>query len=88
MARGNHLNGLDMMTRRKTSTRAFEDMKAGKDQTVKINNPSISEKRTERVTVGSREKQEHQEVPYFKPRLTVRARKVRPIKTGVSISEE
>lgn len=88
MARGNHLNGLDMMTRRKTSTRAFEDMKAGKDETVKLNNSGIPDKRTERVTVGSRDKREHSEVPYFKPRLTVRERKVRPVKTGVSISEE
>ena len=89
MARESHLNGLDMTTRRKTSTRAFEDMKAGKrDETAKIMNPTIQERKSERAGTGNVEKKVIKEEPYFKPRLTVRARKASRIITGISISDE
>lgn len=89
MARESHFNGLDMTTRRKISTRAFEDMKAGKrDEVAKIMNPIIQERKLERAGTGSREVKTTKEEPYFKPRLTVRARKASRINTGVSISDE
>ena len=88
MARGNHLSGLDMTTRRKTSSRAFEDMKAGKGETAKTTNPVTQEKKVERVAAGSREKKVTAEEPYFKPRLTVRERKTSRVNTGVSIADE
>ena len=88
MARGNHLSGLDMTTRRKTSSRAFEDMKAGTSETAKTTNPVTQEKKIERVGASSREKKATKEEPYFKPRLTVRERKISRVKTGVSIADE
>ncbi|SEJ32452.1 hypothetical protein SAMN04487995_4205 [Dyadobacter koreensis] len=88
MAKGNHLSGLDMTTRRKASSRAFEDMKAGKGETAKTNNPVTQEKKLERVGTGSREKKVTAEEPYFKARLTVRERKTSRVKTGVSIADE
>ncbi|MCF2443822.1 hypothetical protein L0657_07625 [Dyadobacter sp. CY345] len=89
MARESQLNGLDMTTRRKTSTRAFEDMKAGKrEEVAKIMNPIIQERKLEKVGTGSREVKVTKEEPYFKPRLTVRARKAGRLNTGVSISDE
>lgn len=89
MARENHLSGLDMTTRRKISTSAFEDMKAGKrDETAKAMYPNTQERKMENTGTGSREKKINKEEPYFKARLTVRARKASRINTGVSISDE
>lgn len=88
MARGNHLSGLDMITRRKISARAFEDMKAEKAVTAKTSNPVTQEKNTERAGASSLQKRITREEPYYKARLTVRERKISRIKTGVSIADE
>jgi len=88
MARENHLSGLEINTRRKASTRAFEDMKANKSVTAKAINPGTQENRSERVVATSREKRIEKEEPPFKARLTVRERKVSRVKTGVSIADE
>jgi len=87
MARETNLKGLDIRTRRKASSRAFEDMQGTKDQTAKLYNPGTPEKKTEKGIV-SKEKNVSKEEPPFKARLTIRERKFRPVKTGVSIADE
>lgn len=87
MARANNLSGLDTIARRKTSNRAFEDMKAGKVDAAKIHTQEVPEKRTE-VKTKQADKVSMMEAPTFRARLTIRDRKVRPVKTGVSIAEE
>lgn len=87
MARANNLSGLDTIARRKTSNRAFEDMKTGKVDVAKIHTQEIPEKRTEGKARHA-EKINLMEAPTFRARLTIRERKMRPVKTGVSIADE
>lgn len=87
MARANNLIGLDTIARRETSKRAFEDMKAGKVDSVNTQTHEVSEK-------GTDAKAKHAgrismlEAPTFRARLTIRDKKIRSIKTGVSIADE
>jgi hypothetical protein len=89
MAREYDFQGLDNNTRRKTANRPFEDVRREKNEISIYHHPEGLKKTVEEsVAAKPSQKVNFNEEPPTKARLTVREKKRKFVKTGVSLGDE